>query len=222
MGLFQRNTFNEETPLYEIVNTVGIAGSNQGIKALLIVGLGNIGKEYQGTRHNIGFEVLDYFREKNDFSDWVNKKDLFCHESTGVIDGLKIVLCKPTTFMNDSGKAVQTVQKFYKIINLATFVVYDELDVVFGQIRNRNGGGSAGNNGVKSIIQHCGEDFSRMRVGIGPKKPVQIDSADFVLSKFSKTQEKELKNLLTETNSMLSEYCFSKGKINEETRTFLI
>ena len=222
MGLFQRNTFNEETPLYEIVNTIGAVSNALGVKQLLIVGLGNIGKDYDGTRHNLGFEVLNYFAKKNDFSDWINKKDLFCQESSGTIDGTKVVLCKPTTFMNDSGKTVQTIQKFYKIPNIATLVVHDELDVKFGQIRNRKGGSSAGHNGIKSIALHCGEDFGRMRIGIGPKRPVQIDSADFVLGKFNKTQQKEISTLLVEANSMLSEYTYSKGALNEETRSFII
>jgi PTH1 family peptidyl-tRNA hydrolase len=183
-------------------------------KQLLIVGLGNPGKEYDGTRHNIGFAAIDAFVAANDFDPWVNKKDLRCHTATARL--------KPTTFMNLSGEAVQAVAHFYKIPTERIVAVYDEIDIPFGQIRLRTGGSSAGHNGVKSLIQHLGENFGRVRVGIGPKMPEQIDSADFVLAKFSKDQEAQLKNLTRETSAILSEYCFGDGQLPTETRGFLI
>ena len=105
---------------------------------------------------------------------------------------------------------------------MRTLAVYDELDIDFGQIRTRGGGGAAGHNGVKSLIQHCGEDFGRMRIGIGPKKPEQIDSADFVLASFSAAEKKKLPLLLQEANSILSEYCYGDGQLVTETRTFIV
>lgn len=188
----------------------------------LIVGLGNIGKEYAGTRHNIGFDVVDHFASKQDFPDWINKKDLKCALTNNKVGNNKIILAKPTTYMNLSGEAVQAVQHFYRIENNRTLVVHDELDIDFGSIRTRVGGKSAGHNGIKAVIQHCDEDFGRVRIGVGPKKPAQIPSEDFVLKKFSKEQKDNLKLLLQEANSILSEYAYGKGELPAETRNFLI
>lgn len=213
MALFQRRpSFGDSAPMY----TTGMQ------KTILIVGLGNIGKDYDGTRHNIGFAALDHFADKKGFSPWTVKKDLFCAESTHTLGSTRVILCKPTTFMNESGKAVQAMQRFYKVANSATLAVYDELDVDFGQIRTRVGGSAAGHNGVKSLIQHCGDDFGRMRIGIGPKIPDQMDSADFVLSKFSTKEKEQLNLLLQETNSLLSEYAYGDGSLLTETRSFII
>lgn len=213
MAFFQKRPIvGDNAPLY----TTGMQ------KTLLIIGLGNIGTQYDDTRHNIGFSVLDHFAEKHDFPGWTVKKDLRCAESSHTIGSSRVILCKPTTFMNDSGEAMQQLQHFYKIANSSTLAVYDELDIDFGHIRTRVGGSPAGHNGVKSLIQHCGEDFGRMRIGIGPKKPAQIDSADFVLAQFSKPQQKQLKLLLQESNSILSEYCYNSGELVAETRSFIV
>lgn len=191
-------------------------------KVLLIIGLGNIGKEYTGTRHNIGFEVVEYFAQKQDFPGWTVNKDRKCAETSKTLGSARVILCKPTTFMNLSGEALQAIQQFYKIANSSTLAVYDEADIDFGQIRTRKGGGAAGHNGVKSLIQHNGEDFGRVRIGVGPKKPAQIDLADFVLSKFSKKEQDDLDLLLQESNSLLSEYSHSGGQLLDETRSFII
>ncbi len=154
-------------------------------KSKLIVGLGNTGNEYNQTRHNIGFACLDAFvAQNNEMAPWILKKDLKCLISTGRLGDSQIFAVKPTTFMNLSGEAVHAVSAFYKLNPEHTVVVHDELDIDFGQIRLRSGGSSAGHNGLKSIIQQYGENFGRIRIGIGPKKPAQIDSADFVLQKF--------------------------------------
>lgn len=213
MALFQKKPSVETSaPFY----TLGLEGT------LLIVGLGNIGKEYDGTRHNIGFEIIDNFAAKQNFPAWTLKKDLRCAVTSHKIGNNKIILAKPTTYMNNSGVAVQAVQRFYRLENSKTLVVHDELDINFGSIRTRVGGKSAGHNGIKSIISHCGEDFGRMRVGIGPKKPEQIASEDFVLKKFSKEEQGNLKLLYQESNSILSEYAYGDGEIPAETRNFII
>lgn len=213
MALFQKKPIVESSaPLYQL----GLETT------LLIVGLGNIGKEYVGTRHNIGFEVLDNFASKQAFDPWISKKELKCALTSKTIGSSRVILIKPTTYMNNSGEAMQAVQHFYRIPADKTLVVHDELDINFGQIRLRVGGSDAGNNGLKSIIQHGGEDTKRMRIGIGPKKPQQMDSADFVLAKFSKTEEKHLPHLLQETNSILSEFSHGKGDLPHETRTFIL
>lgn len=191
-------------------------------KQVLIIGLGNPGPEYEGTRHNIGFAALDAFVEATNLGPWIHKKDLKCDMATGRLGETQVIAIKPTTFMNLSGEAAQAVAHFYKIPTERIVAVYDELDVDFGQIRLRTGGSSAGHNGVKSLIQYIGENFGRIRIGIGPKTPGQMDSADFVLAKFSSEQQKQLKNLTRETTAILSEYCFSGGQLPTETRSFIV
>jgi len=213
MSLFQRRP-----QLSNPVNYITV-GLN---KTVLIVGLGNPGREYDETRHNIGFECVDEFVAKSsDMGGWVAKKDLKCLMSTGRLGETRVIAIKPTTFMNSSGEAVRAVSDFYKIHPSQTMVVHDELDIPFGQIRTRVGGSSAGHNGIKSLIEHIGEDFGRVRVGIGPKEPEQIDSADFVLQKFSKEQQAELPALKREANAILTEYVFA-AELPAETRSFLI
>lgn len=192
-------------------------------KNILLVGLGNPGTEYDGTRHNIGFACLDAFvAAQTDMHPWVEKKDLKCLLSSGQLGETRVIAIKPTTFMNLSGEAVQATAHFYKIDPAHIIAVYDELDIPFGQLRMRMGGGSAGHNGVKSIVQHMGEQFGRLRVGIGPKLPEQMGSADFVLAKFSSEQQAQLKNLTQETNAILTECVFGGGELPHETRTFIV
>ena len=213
MALFQRRPEVGQAVQYYTL------GQN---KQVLLVGLGNPGKEYDGTRHNIGFEAIDAFAKANDFGPWINKKDLKCEMATARLGDTQVIAIKPTTFMNLSGEAVQAVAHFYKIPIDRIVAVYDEIDIDFGQIRLRVGGSSAGHNGVKSLIEHLQEGFGRVRVGIGPKQPERMDSADFVLAKFSGEQLAQLKNLTRETNSILSEYVFSDGHLPTETRNFLV
>jgi PTH1 family peptidyl-tRNA hydrolase len=192
-------------------------------KTILVVGLGNPGKEYDDTRHNVGFECIDEFVEKaSDMGDWVSKKDLKCLVSSGRMGETRVFAIKPTTFMNSSGEAVRAFSDFYKIHPNQTIVVHDELDINFGQIRTRMGGASAGHNGIKSIIQHIGEEFGRIRVGVGPKTPEQIDSADFVLAKFTKEQQADLPALRREANAIMTENIFSGAALPAETRSFLL
>ena len=209
MGLFDRKktSIDNVAPLYTVSNS----------QTLLIIGLGNPGPEYTNNRHNMGFMVLDRYQTSHDFSGWVAKKDLNCELSTGQIGSTRIILAKPTTFMNNSGDCAQKLQHFYKIYNQATVVVHDELDVDFGTIRTRYGGSSAGHNGIKSISGILGEDYGRIRVGIGPKKPIKIDSADFVLQDFSKEQKELLPKIINEARSFLDEA--TAGKLPEHTVT---
>lgn len=212
MGLFQkRPDIGNNLPSY----TIGLQ------KTLIIVGLGNIGKGYDGTRHNVGFACVDELVKSQGFEPWMTKKDLKCQLTAQTIGNNRIILVKPTTFMNLSGEAVQAVMNFYKIPIGQVVAVYDEIDVDFGSIRTRQGGGAAGHNGVKSLIQHVGEDFGRVRIGIGPKQPEHIDSADFVLAKFDKSQQEQMRYLLQEASAILSEYIFSAA-LPAETRRFIV
>ncbi len=213
MALFQRkpDVGGSNIPIYSL-------GLN---KSILIVGLGNVGKKYIGTRHNIGFDCIDALAVSQGIDTWANKKDLKIIEATGNVGDSRVILCKPTTFMNNSGEAVQAVAHFYKIEPANILVVHDELDIDFGQIRTRMGGSDAGHNGIKSLVQHIGEGFGRVRIGLGPKKPSAMDSADFVLAKFNDKEQKQLKNLLQESTSIITEYIHS-GTINPETRNFIV
>jgi len=190
-------------------------------KVALVVGLGNVGSEYNRTRHNIGFEAIDRFVTDQDFTPWIEKKDLKCHMATGQLGETKVIAIKPTTFMNLSGEAVQAVAHFYKVSPDQIVVVHDELDIPFGQIRTRIGGSSAGHNGIKSVTQHIGEQYGRVRIGIGPKLHEKQDSADFVLAKFSSEQEAQIKNLTREVSAILSEFAYG-GQLVAETRNFIV
>jgi len=189
---------------------------------LMLVGLGNIGAKYQGTRHNIGFECLDLLIDKyQEMSNWVEKKDLKCYFSSGRFGDAMVVAIKPTTYMNLSGDAVALALGFYKVQLEHLVVVHDDLDINFGNIRTRYGGSDAGHNGIKSINNKIGEDYGRIRLGIGPKKPQEIDSADFVLQSFTTQELKQIDNMKRECSAILSEFIYNK-KLATETRSFIV
>lgn len=214
MGLFQKKFTNTSStaPLY----TIG------GQSTILIVALGNPGKDYEATRHNAGFICADSFVKAHDeLSDWVTKKDMSCQISTGTMGPTRVLIIKPTTFMNESGRAVQAVQSFYKVGNAQTVVIHDELDIDFGQIRTRMGGGAAGHNGIKSMISHCGDDFGRIRIGINNEHKPGLDSSDFVLKAFSSDEKKHLPAMTREVEGIVVEIIYS-GKVHPETRNFIV
>lgn len=212
MALFQKKPdVSNSAPLY----TLGLN------KSLLIVGLGNPGKDYDNTRHNVGFACVDHFVKQQEMPDWVNKRDLKCSLSSGMVGDKRIIVIKPTTFMNISGAAVEATAHFYKINPADILVIHDELDIPFGQIRSRRAGSGAGHNGIKSIIERLGEDFGRIRIGIGNDVASKMDSADFVLTKFYKAETEQMPNLLREVNSMINEYIFG-GELPHDTRSFTI
>lgn len=191
----------------------------------LIVGLGNIGKEYVGTRHNIGFDCLEDFKSKYEEFDthWLEKKELNTLLSSGIINSTKVILIKPTTLMNNSGISVNAVSKYYKINPENILVVHDELDIEFGYIRTKVGGSSAGHNGVQSIIEHLKtENFSRLRIGIQNKQADKMSASDFVLAKFNEEEVDKLGPLKKECSSVISEFIFGSGPIITETRNFLL
>lgn len=211
MGLFVKKTeVGTHAPIYSI-------GSE---KTALVVGLGNVGKDYDGTRHNIGFACVDEFAKAYDFPAWIEKKDLKCLLAKQIVGDTRVILIKPTTYMNKSGEAVQAVQQFFKLSNSQTLVIHDEIDIAFGQIRTRLGGSSAGNNGVKSLIQHTGEDFTRIRVGVKNELLEKMDSADFVLAKFNKEEQASLAKLTREVSTLISEF-LATHNLAHETRSFL-
>jgi PTH1 family peptidyl-tRNA hydrolase len=131
----------------------------------LFVGLGNPGAKYQGNRHNIGFMVIDEIARRHGFSPWRRR---FQGESAdGVLDGERITLLKPLTYMNDSGRAVQEAANFYKIGQSEIAVFHDEIELPPAKVRVKVGGGIAGHNGLRSISAHIGNDYLRVRLGVG-------------------------------------------------------
>ncbi len=193
-------------------------------KTILIAGLGNPGNEYVLTRHNIGYRSVEEFtKATEEFGGWVVKSDLKCQLNTAQLGDKRVIVIKPLTFMNDSGQALSLVTNFYKIDTQSILIVHDDLDISFGQIRTRLGGTDAGHNGIKSITEALGEEtYGRVKIGIGPKKPAQIDSKDFVLQDFSKEEQKELPNLSREIIAILTEYVYSSNELKSETRSFLL
>jgi len=154
----------------------------------LIVGLGNPGRKYEKTRHNAGFKAVDFLVGPE--TNWTLDK-----KSNALVykDG-QTIFAKPQTFMNESGKAVRALVDYYKIKPKDVVVIYDEIDLEFGTVRVRETGSSAGHNGIKSIISHLNtKDFVRIRIGISNEKRQKIDAHRFVLKKFSRKEQKELK-----------------------------
>ena len=156
----------------------------------IIVGLGNPTKEYNGTRHNVGFDVIDAIADKYNISVTERKCRAFC--GSGMIEGRKVILVKPQTYMNLSGESVRGFIDFYKIdVETELLVIYDDVSLDVGQLRIRKKGSAGGHNGIKNIIQHTGTNvFLRIKVGVG-EKPKEYDLADYVLGHFSKA-EKEM------------------------------
>jgi len=151
----------------------------------LIVGLGNPGREYEGTRHNIGFDAADEISRKFDIP--INKNGNFANYGKGKIAGKDVIIVKPVTYMNDSGKSVGKFANFYKLEDASKIIIIsDDSDLEVGKIRIRAKGSSGGHNGLKSIIKHLGcEDFTRIRLGVG-HRPQGYSQIDWVLGHFNK------------------------------------
>ncbi len=201
MALFIRRQDNENS-LFKMTRDVSgqsepPASDDGFIK--LIFGLGNIGKEYEATRHNAGFMVLEAYRKENELPDWQEKTKFKAFISEGFINGKKVILARPTTMYNLAGESIQAIKEFYKLPLGDITVVHDELDLPFGTVKEKNGGGSAGSNGLKSIITHIGADFKRIRIGIKNELLEKMDAADFVLAKFYSTEKKRLEEIINTT-----------------------
>ena len=162
----------------------------------LIVGLGNPGREYDGTRHNIVFEAIDYISSKNNID--INKSKFKGMFGEGFIKGQKVILLKPTTYMNLSGESIREVINFYKIDNNKIIVIYDDISLEIGKLRIREKGSAGGHNGIKSIIANMGTDvFPRIKIGVGQPKG---DLVSHVLGRFNKDEEEDLKEVIEASN----------------------
>lgn len=165
----------------------------------LIVGLGNPGKEYEKTRHNVGFMIVDALA-----SSWKLEKKLQAEISEATIDAERVLLAKPQTFMNLSGEAVQKIASFYKIDPADVVIIYDDVDLEFGKLRVRHGGSSGGHNGVKSVLQHLGDEFIRFRVGVRNEtvnNPIATDK--FVLAPFSSAEQAQMGTIIEQATHEL-------------------
>ena len=169
----------------------------------LVVGLGNPGEEYAKTRHNIGFMAADEIHSRYTFTPYKNKFDGLLAE--GVIDGEKVLLLKPQTFMNLSGNSVIKVASFYKIAPENIIVIHDDKDLALGKLKAKKGGSAGGHNGLKSIDSHIGPEYNRIRIGAGSPKEHNTDTVSFVLSRFSKAEMEILEQKLEFVASTINE-----------------
>ena len=169
----------------------------------LLVGLGNPGKKYENTRHNVGFKAVDAFARAHGFDAFRDKfKGSYAR---GAVAGHDVVLLKPDTFMNLSGESVAPAAAFFHVERSHVLAVHDELDVPFGDLRLKVGGGHGGHNGLRSMISCLGgADFVRLRVGIGrPPSGFQGEVADYVLGGWEGAESAQLVDVLSSATSML-------------------
>ncbi|MDM0621000.1 aminoacyl-tRNA hydrolase [Clostridium perfringens] len=175
---------------------------------ILIVGLGNPGKQYEQTRHNIGFDVIDYMANKYNID--VNREKFkgICGE--GFIENKKIILLKPLTYMNLSGESIRELANFYKLEDDEIIVVYDDISLDIGRLRIREKGSAGGHNGIKSIIQNLGGDkFPRVKVGVGQPKDNLVNH---VLGKFSKEDREHIEKVIPVVSDAIVEIVKNDAK----------
>jgi PTH1 family peptidyl-tRNA hydrolase len=165
----------------------------------LLVGLGNIGREYELTRHNFGFLTLDQIIDSHGFT--THGKKFKGEIFSGEINGEKIIALKPHTFMNLSGRSVVEAANFYKILPENILVFHDEIDLDLGRVKIKVGGGNAGHNGLKSLDESIGKNYVRIRLGVGRSENTNIQTADHVLGKFTANEM----ILVTKINQKISE-----------------
>lgn len=160
----------------------------------IVVGLGNPDRKYENTRHNCGWLALDYIAEK--YSCRVNRIKFKSYSGECMINGKKVLMLKPTTYMNNSGQAVVEAMRFYKVPPEKVIVIFDDISLDVGRMRIRQKGSDGGQKGMRSIIYLSGsEDFPRIKIGIGAKPNPDWDLADWVLSKFSSDEQKKLRQM---------------------------
>jgi len=180
-----------------------VQGTQDSNDLYLIVGLGNPGRKYRKNRHNVGFMAVDRLAEVEGINmGRVQHRAIF---GKGEIAGKPVILAKPQTYMNDSGDSVNSLARYYKIPHTRVLVVYDELDLPLGSLRLRQKGGSGGHNGMKSVIQHLGNDFPRLRLGIG-RPPGRMEPAAYVLRDFGKDELLEVDALLDEAVAAIKSF----------------
>lgn len=183
----------------------------------IIVGLGNPSKEYEGTRHNAGFEVIDRLAEKYNIA--VDGKKHRAYIGKGIIAGQKVILAKPQTYMNLSGESVRSLLDYYKVDEeQELLVIHDDISLDNGQIRIRAKGSAGGHNGIKNIIAHLGgQVFPRIKVGVG-EKPSRYDLVDYVLGHFSKAEQELMEEGYA--HAIAAAELILQGEIDEAMNTY--
>lgn len=176
---------------------------------LLVAGLGNPGRDYEKTRHNAGFVVVDALARKLGLA-WQKQRSFRAETARWELSPQRgILLAKPLTFMNESGVALQSIAGFFKIPATDIVAIYDDLNIDLGHVKVSVKGSAGGHNGVASLIERLGGEFIRYRIGIGPKQPQQMDIKDFVLGKFTTEQQtiidQQLDNYLTGLRTLLEQ-----------------
>ena len=185
----------------------------------LIIGLGNPEPRYDQTRHNVGFILLDHVAKQHNAT-WQEKSKFKAHLAEITIAGKKALLLKPTTYYNLSGESVRAVADFYKLsVANDILIVHDELALPFGTLRTRLNGSDAGNNGIKSVIQHMGQDFARIRVGIANELTERADAADFVLGKFTTQELDAMSDLAHHTYEFIENFVHHEKTFDPTSRS---
>jgi len=183
----------------------------------IIVGLGNPGKKYNHTRHNIGFETLDFIAKENDIIFAERKRKAIVGK--GYIGGNRVVLAKPQTYMNLSGESVRELIDFYKIeATTELIVLYDDVSLPIGKLRIRKSGTAGGHNGIKSILANLGsKNFYRIKIGVG-EKPPHYDLADYVLGHFDKKEQECMQSTMVDCNQAVCSMV--QGEIDQAMNTY--
>ena len=183
----------------------------------IIAGLGNPDRQYEGTRHNAGFDVIDRIAEKYNIA--VDTKRHRAYIGKGIIEGQKVILAKPQTYMNLSGESIRSLVDYYKVDEEnELLVIYDDISLDVGQLRIRAKGSAGGHNGIKNIIAHLGTQiFPRIKVGVG-EKPKGYDLADYVLGHFSKAERERMEEGYD--NAVRAAEMIVSGQLNEAMNEF--
>ena len=198
--------------IFDLFKKIESGGSAKAPITHIVVGLGNIGREYDKTRHNAGFMAVDTFAKENGAV--IDRAKFHALVTEAEVAGKRILLMKPTTFMNNSGVAIAEAASFYKIPPENVIVLHDEISFDPGVIRIRRKGSAGGHNGLKSIIAHLGSDeFPRIKIGVGKKPSPDYDLVDFVLGKFSEADLSTLADKSKDINAAL--LLMLDGKIEE-------
>lgn len=171
----------------------------------LIVGLGNHEPRYEGTRHNVGFFMLDHYAAHHQLT-WKRSERFRADITEYSVDGEKIVLAKPRTYYNQVGESIQTIATFYKIPIQDILVVHDDLALPLGTIRTRLGGSDGGNNGLKSLEQHLGQGTARVRIGVWTEHHEQVDKVAVVLGRFNSSEQSILEAERTHATDIIDQF----------------